>query len=265
MPAPRMMSMARATSPNSTSLSPFTKAIFSARSLKICSMRGPRPSQVESSLLILTLPLVSTCTTTVWFSSSTSCFWLGFGCGTRVSSPLGVSGVMTMKMIRSTSKMSISGTTFISAIAPPLLSPTCIPIELLLSARPERVSAGRRAAPLWEGRGVQPAKNHSKRLVTSIDLSRLVCLRRRRRRRTSLVPFGQQADLVDPCRADFINDRDHHEDDQQHQHDVRHGNNVGSRHLTPSLGLVPCVCDRGSHDCLLSGAATQDEVIDELH
>jgi hypothetical protein len=30
----------------------------------------------------------------------------------------------------------MSGTTFISAIAPPLLSPTCIPIELLLSARP---------------------------------------------------------------------------------------------------------------------------------
>ncbi len=49
------------------------------------------------------------------------------------------SGVITMKMISSTSKMSISGTTFISAIAPPLLSPTCIPIELLLSARPVRV------------------------------------------------------------------------------------------------------------------------------
>src|ERR1700737_3321926 len=76
---PRMISMARATSPNSTSLSPLTKAIFSARSLKICSMRGPRLSQVESSLLILTLPLVSTCTTTVLFSSSTSCFWFGFG------------------------------------------------------------------------------------------------------------------------------------------------------------------------------------------
>src|SRR5712692_3673306 len=204
-----MMSMARATSPNNTSLSPLTKAIFSARSLKICSRRGPRPSQVASSLLILTLPFINTCTTTVWFSNFWFCCWLGFGCVTRVSMPLGVSGVMTMKIISSTSRMSISGTTFISAIAPPLLSPTCIPIELLLSARPERVSGGPCAAPLWEGRGVQPAKNHSKRLVTSIDLSRLVCLRRRRRRRTSLVPFGQQADLVDSRRANFIHDRDH--------------------------------------------------------
>src|SRR4029077_18908839 len=70
MPAPRMISMARATSANSTSLSPLTKAIFSARSLKICSMRGPRPSQVASSLLILTLLFDKTCTTTVLFSKS---------------------------------------------------------------------------------------------------------------------------------------------------------------------------------------------------
>src|SRR5580700_5822085 len=41
---------------------------------------------------------------------------------------------MTMKMMSSTSKISISGTTFISAIAPPLLSPTDIPIANLLSA-----------------------------------------------------------------------------------------------------------------------------------
>src|SRR4029077_19424613 len=116
---------------------------------------------------------------------------------------------MTMKIISSTNKMSISGTTFISAIAPPLLSPTCIPIELLLSARPERVSGGPCAAPLWERRGVQPAKNHSKRMVTSIDPGRLICLRRRRRRRTSLVPFGQQADWCAPRRPDFIHDRDH--------------------------------------------------------
>ena len=58
MPEPRMMSMARATSANSTSLSPLTKATFSARSLKICSMRGPRSSQVESSLLIFDFSVV---------------------------------------------------------------------------------------------------------------------------------------------------------------------------------------------------------------
>src|SRR5882672_6180218 len=57
----------------------FDKAIFSARSLKICSMRGPRPSQVVSSLLILSLPFFSTWTTTVLFSSSTFCCWFGEG------------------------------------------------------------------------------------------------------------------------------------------------------------------------------------------
>ncbi len=58
-----------------------------------------------------------------WF-----CCWFGLGCGTSVSKPFGVNGVITMKMISSTSRMSISGTTFISAIAPPLLSPTLMPI-----------------------------------------------------------------------------------------------------------------------------------------
>src|SRR5580700_12108670 len=58
---------------------------------------------------------------------------------------------MTMKMMSNTSKMSMSGTTFISAIAPPLLSPTDIPIANLLSAcisralqaiKPRRVGSG---------------------------------------------------------------------------------------------------------------------------
>src|SRR6267142_3371547 len=54
--------------------------------------------------------------------------------------PLGVSGVITMKIIRSTSKISISGTTFISATAPPLLLPTLIPIASLQSVpNPARV------------------------------------------------------------------------------------------------------------------------------
>jgi hypothetical protein len=39
-----------------------------------------------------------------------------------------------MKMMSNTSKMSMSGTTFISAIEPPLFSPTDIPIVNLLSA-----------------------------------------------------------------------------------------------------------------------------------
>src|SRR5437879_4441245 len=115
---------------------------------------------------------------------------------------------MTMKMIRSTSKMSISGTTFISAIAPPLLSPTCIPIELLLSAVPSEYRAGR--VPRRCGKGA--AFNRQKLQQTNGRLNhprRLIGLRRRRRRCTSLVPFGQEAHLIDSRGADFIHDRDH--------------------------------------------------------
>src|SRR5713101_2951180 len=61
-----------------------------------------------------------------------ACSLFGDGWGTRASSPLGVRGVMTMKMISRTRRMSISGTTFISAIAP-LLVPTCIPMTSFLS------------------------------------------------------------------------------------------------------------------------------------
>src|SRR5690348_14004761 len=65
-----------------------------------------------------------------WFGC---CFWLGGGgCGTSASSPLGVSGVMTMKMISSTSSTSISGVTFMSAVGPPPAPPTAIPIVVLL-------------------------------------------------------------------------------------------------------------------------------------
>src|SRR6266487_1020163 len=51
---------------------------------------------------------------------------------------------------------------------------------------------------------------------------------------------------------------DHHEDDQQDEHDVGHGNNVGGRHLWSDLWLV-------GHGVSLLGAAAQDEVVDELH
>src|SRR5579872_4254962 len=57
-----------------------------------------------------------------WF-----CVFGGAGCGTRASRPLGVSGVITMKIISRTRRMSISGTTFIEAIAP-FFAPTSIPI-----------------------------------------------------------------------------------------------------------------------------------------
>ena len=52
--------------------------------------------------------------------------------------------------------------------------------------------------------------------------------------------------------------RDHHEDDQQHEHNVGHGNDVGRRHLRADLWLV-------GHGRLLLRATAQDEVVDELH
>ena len=44
----------------------------------------------------------------------------------------------------------------------------------------------------------------------------------------------------------------------RHQHDVRHGNDVGRCHLRPDCGFI-------SHGRLLPGAAAQDEVVDQLH
>src|SRR5438270_5309726 len=68
-----------------------------------------------------------TCTTMVR-SGGSSCLFLSFGgCGTNASRPFGVSGVMTMKMISSTSSTSTNGVTLMSAFCPPA-PPTAIAI-----------------------------------------------------------------------------------------------------------------------------------------
>src|SRR5215510_5543932 len=207
------------------SLSPLTNATFSARSLKICSMRGPRPSQLESSLLILTLLSLVTCTTTVLFSRSWFCCWFGFGCGTSVSKPLGVSGVITMKIIKSTSKISISGTTFISAIAPPLLSPTCIPIASLLltqrlAGKTSVKPAARQLVPnvekfpktslqpcegpeLSRYAGWEPTHRNPERMVTAASVA---SRRRGRRLSCSFIALGQQPELVNAGGANLVHD-----------------------------------------------------------
>src|SRR6202047_17028 len=60
------------------------------------------------------------------------CFWLGGGgWGTNASKPLGVNGVITMKMISSTSSTSISGVTFMFAFWPPLEPIAIAMIDLL--------------------------------------------------------------------------------------------------------------------------------------
>src|SRR5215467_10213179 len=209
IPEARMMSMARATSWNWMSLSPLTNATFSARSLKICSMRGPRPSQLESSLLILTLLSLVTCTTTVLFSRSWFCCWFGFGCGTSVSKPLGVSGVMTMKIIKSTSKISMSGTTFISAIAPPLFSPTCIPIASLLSAHPcEGRSLGAAPGGSQRGNGTY-CENQRQRMEPSKRSETSVTTGGRRRRSSPFRALGQKPQLVHTGGTYLIDDGNH--------------------------------------------------------
>src|ERR1700683_2842741 len=59
------------------------------------------------------------------------CSSFGGGWGTNASRPFGVRGVITMKMISSTSNTSISGVTFMLAFWPPL-GPTAIAIMNLL-------------------------------------------------------------------------------------------------------------------------------------
>src|SRR5580658_3543851 len=86
---------------------------------------------------------------------------------------------MTMKMISSTSKMSMSGTTFISAIAPPLLSPTDIPMVNLLSAcesralqaiKPRQVGSGA-ALLTQQTNGANTCPATAERLSSSDDFN----------------------------------------------------------------------------------------------
>src|ERR1019366_5341263 len=59
------------------------------------------------------------------------CCWFLGGCGTNASRPFGVSGVITMKMMSSTSSTSMSGVTLIFALCPPPL-----PIAILIVGSP---------------------------------------------------------------------------------------------------------------------------------
>src|SRR6202035_5822903 len=101
------------------------------------SVRRPcRLSQVASSVLIFTpgawpAPRSINCTTTVRSGVLFLGALGGGGWGTSASSPLGVTGEITMKMISSTSSTSMSGVTLMFALWPPL-GPTAIPMIVLL-------------------------------------------------------------------------------------------------------------------------------------
>ena len=104
---------------------PLTNMTFSARVAKMPSSLFNRSPWETSSLIDLVTrncrrPMIRTWTTMV---RSLSCCFCGFfgGCGTKASRPFGVTGVMTMKMINSTSSTSISGVTLMSWDKPPPL------------------------------------------------------------------------------------------------------------------------------------------------
>src|ERR1700746_1186536 len=95
----------------------------------------------------------------------------------RASRPCGVVGVITMKMMMSTRSTSIRGTMFGSDIEP-LFPPTAIPIKNSLNA-PQLVRA---AGCAWW---------------------------RRRRRSALLILLGQQTEVIDASRANFVHGLHH--------------------------------------------------------
>src|SRR5277367_1845983 len=124
---------------------------------------------------------------------------------------------MTMKMMSSTSKMSISGTMFISAIAPPLFSPTDIPIVNLLSAcvpralqaiKPRQVGSG--AALLTQQTNDANMSGTFRTTFSRGSITRWSGGARWRRRCPAflLILFRQKAELIDARGADFIHHRD---------------------------------------------------------
>src|SRR5580693_6064863 len=123
---------------------------------------------------------------------------------------------MTMKMMSNTSKMSMSGTTFISAIAPPLLSPTDIPIANLLSAcisralqaiKPRQVGSG--AALLTQQTNGANVPHACPNTVPGASITRWSGgVGRRRRRPAFLILLRQEPELVDAGGADLVHYRD---------------------------------------------------------
>src|ERR1700678_547359 len=111
----------------------------------------------------------------------------GVGCGTSASKPCGVVGVMTIKIIISTRRTSISGTMFGSDIEP-LLPPTAIPMENSFAKR-----------FLTQRIGAAPAV-------------RLLISGRRWGRSSCALPadfFCEQTEVIDAGRTYFVNGLDH--------------------------------------------------------
>src|SRR5205085_6347752 len=135
--------------------------------------------------------LSSTCTTMVRsFGGGCFCFSLG-GYGTRASKPFGVSGVMTMKMISSTSSTSIRGVTLMLAVGPPLP-----PIVIAITNSPSNYI------------GLAPSSRFHSTLGSRHRFDRLGCHVRRRR---CFGPFllSEQAQLVNASGTNIVHNVNH--------------------------------------------------------
>src|SRR5690242_18110500 len=102
---------------------------------------------------MLTLPSALTTTTMVVSFCCCCCCFFGGGCGTSAAMPVGVVGVMAMKMMISTRRTSISGTTFGSDIELP-----CPPTEIPIANPPCAVRAGHKRSL---SAGLHLSRNHA--------------------------------------------------------------------------------------------------------
>src|ERR1700680_2715379 len=136
------------------------------------------------------------------------CWFGGAGCGTSASRPFGVSGVITMKIMIRTNRISISGTTFIVAISPPLFPPTSIPIvvaPLFDVPRPDRIGADAMQIGHREARTLfWRAPNNARSLKPRFQ-ENLVSGRRRWSEPAVLLGLvGQQADVIHTRGTNFV-------------------------------------------------------------
>src|SRR5713226_2679730 len=121
---------------------------------------------------------------------------------------------MTIKMMISTSKMSMSGTTLGVDNAPWPSPPTSIPIAILLWAQGKSISAGRGAAPGGIRRGFKQSANEWQKALqfqrsrTGHRASRPSVRRRTRSWHTLLHLLGQQPKLIDTGRTDLVDNGD---------------------------------------------------------
>src|SRR5580692_4062364 len=278
------MSMTLATSANGTLSSPLTNITFSARVLKISVRRPCNQSHVVSSLLIFTPgswpdPRSINCTTIVRSGVLFLGALGGGGWGTSASRPFGVNGVITIKMMSSTSSTSISGVTLMLALCPPPLPIAILMVEsplVSLASLPRRWSGGRSVWSALSLFGEQAQIIHTSGAHSVHDLDYIaevgagVCLQvdlfvgaigeaiphlacqginsarkfvgaevdgsiahHRNQQRVFFVRVLHWGRVVNFGHVDadalLQHGRDHHEDDQQHQHHVHHGGDVDVR------------------------------------